>query len=219
MFQDREEAGRRLAERLKAYRGRPEALVLGVVPGGAIVGSAVAKELGLPLDALIVQKLRVPDDPEAAFGAVTEDGTVCIDEQAVRRRSIAPEAQERELRFQRNEAAWRRHLYRGGRPLPSLAGRAVLLIDEGAVTAAPLLAAADTVRMMSPSALVLGVPVLPLADAARLQERVDALEVLEAPKELAAVGSRYASYGAVPHGELVLLLSAGHRPRRATLTA
>src|SRR6185436_1483028 len=131
MLRDREAAGRQLAERLVAYRNDPQALILALPRGGVVLGFAMSRTLRLPLDLFLVRKLGAPGNPEYALGAVTETGTVRLNrhpDELSARLSLHEGYLDEVIRAEREEIARRQVLYRGGRALPDLAGRTVLLV-------------------------------------------------------------------------------------------
>ena len=141
IYRNRREAGRVLAGLLGAYRGREGVIVLGLARGGVPVAWEVAAALGAPLDAFIVRKLGAPGHEEFAVGALASGGRVVVNDDVVRALRVTPqqlrEAAEREGReLQRREAA-----YRGGRAPLELAGRTVILVDDGLATGASMFAA------------------------------------------------------------------------------
>ena len=149
MFEDRHDAGRKLAERLADYLGH-RAVVLGLPRGGIVVGYEVSLALGLPLDVLVTHKLRAPQEPELAIGAVAEDGSVEFDRQAIKLLAVPEAYLRKEIDIQLTEARRRVQLYRGGRPLPSFRGKEVLLIDDGVATGYTALAGLRAVRALEP---------------------------------------------------------------------
>ena len=143
-----------LAGLLGAYRGREGVIVLGLARGGVPVAWEVAASLGAPLDAFIVRKLGAPGHEEFAVGALASGGRVVVNDDVVRALRVTPqqlrEAAEREGReLQRREAA-----YRGGRAPLELAGRTVILVDDGLATGASMFAAVQALRDMSPAEIV-----------------------------------------------------------------
>ncbi len=223
MWQDRFEAGVRLAERLGACYEDPQGLILALPRGGVVVGYALSLALRLPLDVFIVRKLGAPGNPEFAIGAVTETGSVYMNPDApeVLRALSAPTGYlDQAIRVQREEIARRQALYRQGRPLPSLAGQTVLLVDDGIATGATFFAAVEALRQLGPARLLGAVPVGPPETLALLAPALDRLVVLETPAAFLAVGEHYRDFRQV-EDELVLrylAAAAALRGPRAPLT-
>lgn len=129
IFRDRQEAGRRLAPLLERFAGE-DAIVLGLPRGGVPVAYEVASALGLPLDVLIVRKIGAPFQPELGLGAVTEGGTSFVDDKMCAALGVAPEEIDAIAARETVEIARRVRRYRNGRPLPALAGKTVILVDD-----------------------------------------------------------------------------------------
>ncbi len=191
MFEDRHEAGRRLSKSLAPHIRRPGGIVLAVPKGGVPVGRALAWELGLPFDVLITSKLRCPSDPALAVGAAAETGTVFLNPAVPGPERLRPGQLHAELRRVHEEIMRGRRLYRGGRGLPCVRGRPTILVDDGAVTGATMIAAAKALRRLGASPLIIAVPAAPLAVAAALSSHADELAVVEAPEEFESLARHY----------------------------
>src|SRR5687767_3792747 len=140
MYHDRLDAGRRLARQLKD-RPLRDPLVLGIPRGGVVIGAVLARELNAELDVVLARKLRAPGMPELALGAVAEDGEVYLDPHYGAWIEQAREYLEAEAEFQRSEIARRKALFRGARPPAPVAGRSVLVTDDGIATGSTVIAA------------------------------------------------------------------------------
>jgi predicted phosphoribosyltransferase len=207
IFEDRREAGRRLAERLEQYRDRNDVLVLALPRGGVPVGFEVAHALRAPLDVLVVRKLGIPGREEFAMGAIASGGVRVVNQQAVSWFQIPVEvmnevAAREELELQRREV-----VYRGRRPRPSVRGRIVLLVDDGIATGASMRAAARAVAARHPARLVVAVPVAPASVYEDLESAADEVIALSTPPEFEAVGEWYASFPQVSDAEVNQLLA------------
>lgn len=200
-LRDRKEAGERLAQELEQYRGG-DAVVLGIPRGGVAVAHAVAKALGLPLDIVMVKKIGHPDNPEFAIGAVSPDA-VRLDP---RYDASAPwlKAEVERLRATMQERSRR---FRGDRPPVPLAGRTVILVDDGVATGHTLLATIDLLRKQGPASIVVAMPVVPPAFLAKGRSHADIFIHLLAPADFQAVGQVYADFGPVEDREVVRLLN------------
>jgi putative phosphoribosyl transferase len=207
-FRDRSDAGRMLAAALRAYRGHPDTVVLGLPRGGVVPAAEIAHALGLPLDVIVVRKLRAPGSPEHAIGAVAEDEEPWLAEQTMRRAGASREYLAQELARQRDEIVRRRRCFRGGRSL-SLPERAtVILVDDGAATGSTVVAAIRALRRHGIARLVLAIPVAPRHTAAALRGLVDELIVLATPRRLHSVGFFYDEFAAVADEDVIALLRA-----------
>ncbi|MGY1695830.1 MULTISPECIES: phosphoribosyltransferase [unclassified Geodermatophilus] len=205
-FTDRRDAGRQLAARLTdpgrdpAVPLGPDALVLGLPRGGVVVAAEVAAGLGAELDVVAVRKLGVPGRPELAMGAVAAvgDAVQSVGVEAVLARvDVDGDAAAEVRRAELAELARRREAYRADRPPPALAGRTVVLVDDGLATGATMRAALAAVRSAGPAAVVVAVPVGPPALCAELAAGTGADEVvcLVTPQPFGAVGRWYADFG------------------------
>ena len=206
MFSDRADAGRRLAVALKAYADVPGGLVVALPRGGVVTGIEVSRALRLPLDVFIVRKIGYPGNPECAMAALTETGLLFRTEEGRGMNAVHPGYLEECKTEQEMEIKRRVHLYRGGAPFPRLAGRTVLLVDDGLATGATFEAAALALRKLKPKRLVGAVPVSPPETAERVRALVDELVVLDVPADFMAVGQVYADFHQVDDAQVLSLL-------------
>jgi len=208
---DREEAGRRLAERLAKYRDdRPT--VVALPRGGVPVALEVARALDAPLDILIVRKIGAPGNPEYGLGAVAEDGTIVMDELRIREAGYSRADLDPVVAEELAEIGRRAAIYRAGRaPLP-LADRTVILIDDGVATGVTVRAAVSAVRRHHPRRIVLAFGVSPPETYATLRPLVDDLVVLLVPRMFFAVGEWYRDFHPVEDAEV--LRDLGRAPGR-----
>ncbi len=209
-FDDRVDAGRQLACRLRHLRGE-DVVVLGLPRGGVPVAFEVAKALGAPLDVILVRKLGVPFQPELAMGALGE-GEVLVLNDAVLRRAHLSAAELAELeRRAHSEIERRATRYRGDRPRQAPAGRTAVLVDDGIATGATARAACQVAKAQGAARVVLAVPVCAPDTAARLRAEVDQLVCVETPRWFSGVGQFYADFRQTSDEEVVdLLQRAAH---------
>src|SRR6202030_3948244 len=186
-FQDRAQAGRVLAERLRP-RVTGDVVVLGLPRGGVPVAFEVARALDAPLDVFVVRKLGVPGDEELAFGAVATGGTRVLNEQLIESLDIPPEWLEAIDAKERRELERRERAYRGERPPPDLAGRTVILVDDGLATGSTMLAAAEAVRVDEPAREVVAVPIAAPAVCWALRAVADEVVCVATPRPMHAGG-------------------------------
>lgn len=210
MFEDRAEAGRQLATKLEAYRNRAGAILLALPRGGVEVGLAVHFALKLPLDVLITRKLRAPENPEYALGALTETGYRYINPDAEPLVSgVSGQAYlERETAHQRQEIERRKGLYRDGGSLPPLLDRPVVVVDDGIATGSTVIAAVRGLRKLSPSEIVVAAPVASAQALDALGEEADRVVVVSIPERFFAVGEHYSWFPQVTDSEVVACLEA-----------
>jgi putative phosphoribosyl transferase len=193
LFENRAEAGKRLAAALQDLRG-PDTIVLAVPRGGVVVGYEVARALGAPLDVYIARKLSAPGNEELAIGAVASDGTLVLDPTLTRQLGVSQRYIQSEIERQRAEILRRLSLYRYHGPLPQLKGKTVLLVDDGVATGSTTLASLRAVRKQQPALLVLAVPVGPADVIERLKAEADRVVCLATPEPFWAVGSFFADW-------------------------
>lgn len=205
MFENRVEAGRRLASALEKYRGE-DVVVLAIPRGGVVVGFEIAQALRAPLDVIIPRKIGAPGQPELAIGAIAGDDVRVLDEQSIEYLGVSGAYIDAEVEQQRREIARRWQLYRGARPFPSVEGKTVLLVDDGIATGYTTVAAARLLRRHRPKKLVLAVPVAPPEGVKRLRLEVDELVVLETPEPFFSVGSWYYAFEQTTDEEVIDLL-------------
>jgi putative phosphoribosyl transferase len=207
-FHDRRDAGRRLAEHpgLAKYAGRDDAIVLALPRGGAPVAFEIAQALGLPLDVFVVRKLGVPGHEELAMGAIASGGTRVIDEGLVRRLELGEETIARVEAEQQRQLEERERLYReGGVPL-DVAGKTVLLVDDGLATGSSMRAAIQALRAKDPAAVIVAVPTAPRETCERLREDADEVICALTPDLFFAVGTWYEHFAQTGDDEVVELL-------------
>ena len=206
---DREEAGRLLAQRLGAYRDEPRALILALPRGGVAVGYTMSLALRLPLNVFITRKLGAPGNPEYAIGAVAETGAVFLNpdaQQVLAELAAPPGYLEEAIRVQREEIARRQALYRQGQPLPDVADRTILLVDDGIATGATFLASVEALKARGVGRLVAAIPVGPIETLRQVRDLVDEARVLMTPDPFYAVGNHYADFTQVEDAQVLRYL-------------
>ena len=209
LFQDRADAGRRLAARLEDLAFE-DPIVMGLPRGGVPVAYEVAHTLDAPLDVVIVRKLGVPIQPELAMGAIGEEGARVLNDDLVHSLGIGPEQLETILERERSEIERRQQLYRQGAPPLPVRGRTVILVDDGIATGSTATAAARVLRARGAGRVVLAVPVAPPKVEERFAAEVDECVCLEQPAAFFAVGAYYEQFGQTTDDEVVELLRRGH---------
>lgn len=213
-FLDRADAGRRLAATLARFRSG-NTLVLALPRGGVPVAFEVARTLGAELDVLIVRKIGAPGQPELGIGAVVdgESPQVVINRQLAALAGADDTYVEAETQRQLAEIARRKRAYRGDRPNPDVAGRTVILVDDGIATGGTMRAALRALRRKQPERLVMAVPVAAPDSIAELALECDEIVCLAQPFPFHAVGVHYADFQQTEDDEVVRLLAAARRGR------
>jgi putative phosphoribosyl transferase len=214
-FKDRAHAGKLLAQRLSAYANRADVLVLALPRGGVPVGFAVAQALGVELDVMLVRKLGMPGQEEYAMGAVGAGGVRVVQSGLVESGLVTQEQIEEASRRELAEIVRRDRLYRAGRPPPVLAGRCVILVDDGIATGATLRAAVEVARRSAAATLVVAVPVGAPDSVDALAPEVDELVCLAAPFQFHAVSQWYRHFDQTSDEEVQDLLALAWREQAA----
>ncbi len=209
IFRDRREAGRRLAQALAQYKETPRTQVLALPRGGVVVGSEISQALLLSLEVWITRKLGVPGNPELAMGALAETGYRHLNQDVLRQYGISNVQLDKEIRRQQEEIVRQITQYRQGKPLPSLAGQTVILVDDGLATGATFYASLAALRGLEVASLVAAVPVAPPHAREELQSRADQVVILECPARFYAIGQFYSNFSQIDDDEVITCLSRG----------
>ncbi len=207
MFTDRSDAGRQLARALRRFESA-KPLILALPRGGVVLGAEIARALHCNLDVLLVKKLRAPDNPELALGAVSEDGHTYINEDVRRVTGADADYLKGEINERLSEIAEQRRMYRAVKMRVPAAGRTTILVDDGLATGATIMAAVQATALEHPQKLVVAVPVSS-PDAARAVERmepVDEFVCLATPDWFGGVGQFYEDFAQVSDKQVAEIL-------------
>jgi len=206
-YQDRAEAGKRLAEQLTAYANRPEVAVLALPRGGVPVAFAVAQVLNAPFDVFLVRKLGVPGHEELAMGAIAAVGVRVLNEEVVRLLHI-PEAVIGTVAAQeQHELERRARHYRDGRPALDIRGRTIILVDDGLATGATMRAAVAALRQQQPAHIVIAVPVAARSTCEAFRVEGEDIVCGAMPEPFYAVGLWYEDFSQTSDAEVRDLLT------------
>ena len=212
VFENRADAGRKLASQLGAYANRKDVIVLGIPRGGVPVAFEVAVSLNAPLDVFVSRKLGVPGQEELAFGAIASGGVRILDTEIVEAVGISGAEIERITASVKMELARRERRYRGDRPSLKVEGSTVILVDDGIATGSSMLAAITALHQMKPARLVVAVPVAPVSTCHRLKREVDQLLCVYMPETFFAIGQFYDDFSQVTDQEVIDLLHRAEQP-------
>jgi putative phosphoribosyl transferase len=205
-FADRSDAGHWLARALAFYRHAPNAIVIGLPRGGVITAAAVAEDLDLPLDVLVVRKLGVPGHAELAMGAIGPGDIRFLNHDVVWAYRINPAEIEAATARERVELEHRQHVYRGNDGPLDLRRRTVIVVDDGLATGSTMTTAIGVIRQKNPERIVLAVPIAPVETCEHLRPLVDELVYLETPEPFQSVGYWYVDFGEVNDEEVTRAL-------------
>ncbi len=212
VFRDRCEAGQLLARALGTYARRDDVVVLGLPRGGVPVAAEVARILQAPLDALVVRKLGAPGQEELAIGAIGEGGIRVLNERLIRDLGLGPATIDRIAAREEHELGRRVAAYRRGHEALEVAGKTVIVVDDGVATGATMRAGLQTLRALGAARLIAAAPLGAADSVALLEDAADEVVVLEKPSWFSAVGQWYEDFGQTTDDEVhTLLVRHGRR--------
>jgi putative phosphoribosyl transferase len=212
-FRNRTEAGQLLAEQLRHYEKRADAIVLALPRGGVPVGFEIATILALPLDVFVVRKLGVPGQRELAMGAIASGGVRVLNEDVLRAMPYAAARVAQVTAEEAREVERRERDYRQGRFAPDLGEHHVILVDDGLATGATMLAAIAALRQKDPAKIAVAVPVCPPETLDEVERAADETVILFAPEWFRGVGQFYEDFAQVSDATVRdLLTRAVKRP-------
>ncbi len=204
-FKDRVEAGRRLADALRKYKGE-DAVIYALPRGGVVLGYEIAKDLGVPLDLVITRKIGYPGNEECAVCAVAEDGHMICDPSAeplLDKEWLRQQAEKEML-----EARRRREVYLKDRKPISADGKVAIIVDDGIATGLTILLAISEILHQNPKKVIVAVPVASKDASERIREEADELVALVVPAYFHAVGAYYTSFPQLEDDEVIRLMEA-----------
>jgi len=210
VFKDRREAGQKLAQELEG-KNYDSPVVIGIPRGGVPLAEEVAETLHAPLDIIVPRKIGAPGNPEYAVGAVTEDGTVVRNEEAVQRTGADQDYLERAAEQELKEVKRRLRKYRGDRQPVDIEGKTTILVDDGVATGTTLKAAIKSAKKRNPANIVVAVPVGAESSIQDIKQEVDEVICLETPGLFGAVGQYYRSFPQTPDEEVVEAMKNAER--------
>ena len=206
LFEDRFDAGRFLASKLRRFANRPDTIVLALPRGGVPVGFEVAKALNVPLDVFVVRKLGVPGYEELAMGAIASGGIRVLNEDVVRSAGIPHKVIDAVAAEEERELQRRERDYRDGRPPVAVEGRTVILVDDGLATGSSMRVAVLALKRKRPAQIVVAVPVGAPATCAEFESEVDQAICAITPEPFLSVGQWYEDFSQTSDEEVRDLL-------------
>lgn len=205
-FQDRAEAGRRLAEKLGRHAGRPDVIVLALPRGGVPVAYEVAMALNAPLDVYLVRKLGVPGHEELALGAIATGGVRVLVPEVIQEAGVPDHVVERVTQQEQRELERRERAFRGEKPPPAVGGKTVILVDDGLATGATMRAAIEALKQQRPAKIVVAVPTAAPQTCESMRLEVDEVVCAITPEPFYAVGLWYDDFAQTTDDEVRGLL-------------
>jgi putative phosphoribosyl transferase len=205
-FRDRAQAGQLLSQKLRTYADRPDVIVLGLPRGGVAVAREVARSLRAPLDVFLVRKLGAPGQEELAMGAIATGGVRVLNDDVVRALRISPSVIDSVTAREARELMRRERLYRAGRSALQLAGRTVILVDDGLATGSTMRAAVAALHQAKPARIVAAIPIAAAPTCQELAAEVDQVVCLHTPEPFYSVGFWYEDFSQATDAEIRDLL-------------
>jgi putative phosphoribosyl transferase len=205
-FNNRSEAGRQLAALLREFKSREDVVVLGLPRGGVVTAFEIAQELDLPLDIVVPRKIGAPGQEELAVGALTEDGSMVLNESLMRDLGITMVDIADTIAIEKKEAERRLKLYRGDRPPLDLINTTAILVDDGIATGATMRAAIKSARQHGAKKIVVAVPMSPTNTIEQIGREVDQVVCLLVTDMFWAIGQFYKTFEQVSDDEVIGLL-------------
>jgi putative phosphoribosyl transferase len=215
-FENREHAGRLLAQRLHGYANQANVLVLALPRGGAPVGFVIARELHLPLDIFLVRKLGVPGHEEYAMGAIASGADPIVHAEVVKQLNIPKASVDAVIKQKINELAERESLYSKHRHSVQIAGKTLILVDDGLATGSTMQAALQALRQMKPASIIVAIPVGSIEALSLIENQADEVICLLTPEPFYSVGSWYENFSQTPDAEVISLLDEAARLYKQT---
>ena len=206
-FQDRRDAGRVLAERLREFANDRNVLVLALPRGGVPVAYEIAHSLNVPLDVFIVRKLGVPGYEELAMGAIASGGVRVLNEEVVERLGVSPYQIDKAVEREQQEIERRELEYRGDLPPINVRGKDVILVDDGLATGATMRAAVEALAESGASQIIVAVPVGSIEAVERIRREADDVVCPMQPEDFQAVGQFYDDFAQTSDEEVRELLA------------
>lgn len=207
LFNDRVDAGRKLAKELSEYAKRSDVIILAIPRGGVPVAFEVAKELNVKMDVCVVRKLGIPGEEEIAMGAIASDNIIVLNDDIVRSHQITKQVIDTAVNKERIELERRERIYRGNRPKPNITGLTVILIDDGVATGATMRAAVSAVETEKPAKIVIAVPTGIQATCSSFEGNVNEVIICAStPEPFFGIGAWYEDFSQTTDEEVCELM-------------
>ena len=211
-FEDRKDAGKQLAEKLHAYTGREDVIVIALPRGGVVTGFEVAQALKVPLDCVMPRKIGAPGRQELAVGAITQKGEPLFNDEVMEKLSLSPDDVWHVVEQEKKEAQRRLRVYRGDRDAVNLSGKTVIVVDDGMATGSTMRAALVTIKHHNPEKIIVAVPVAPRDVLNEIKKEVGEVVCLHVPTYFGGIGAFYRSFEQVDDEAVVALVQRAQVP-------
>lgn len=211
LFYDRKEAGRILAEKLSAYKEKPDVLVLGLARGGVVVAYEVAKELNLPLNVVTPRKIGAPGNPELALGSIMENGEGVFNHSIIQILGVSQNYIDQEVEKEKARAQQRLALYRQYAPLPEIKNKTILLVDDGIATGSTMLASVKGMRQAGAKQVIVVAPVSSIEAYQHLEKAADEVVCPHVREDFFGVGQYYGMFAQTDDQEVIELLKEANK--------
>jgi putative phosphoribosyl transferase len=205
-FRNRQEAGELLAEKLAPYAGQSDIIVLALPRGGVPVGVEVARKLQVPFDLFVVRKLGLPQHPELAMGAIATGGVRVLNSDVVDTLRVSDDVIDAVATKELQELKRRERSYRGDLPPPNVAGKTVIIVDDGIATGSTMMAAISALRQLDAGRVVVATPTVARATYLYLRESADDVVAVIVPDTFYGVGQWYEDFAQTSDEEVHRLL-------------
>ncbi len=206
IFQDRTQAGSKLAEKLKPYQNSPDAIIIGLPRGGVVVAYQIAQELNLPLDIIVTRKIGAPGFEELAIGAITEEGKAVLDYKIIKTMEVEGDYIKSEIEKEKKEAQRRLKTYRGNRPPLDLKNKIAIIVDDGIATGATIKAAIKSATGKGAKQVIVAVPVAPRDVIDSLKKETYKIICLEKPPTFYGISMFYKEFAQTEDKEVIQLM-------------
>jgi len=207
MFQNRAQAGKKLASKLLSYKATKNLIVLAIPRGGVVVGKILSQALDCPLEVIVTKKIGAPGNPELAIGAVGVVGKPVIDEELAERVGADENYLKSKILNLKSEIKRREKIFRRDKLPLNLKDKTVILTDDGVATGATMMAAIEITRQQNPKKIIVAVPVIAKDTLEKIEKLADEVVYLDAPEMFFAVGQFYQDFSQITDEEVRKILS------------
>ena len=206
MFKNRHDAGERLANKLKKYKGRKDVVVLALPRGGIVIGYEIAKKLNVKLDILLVQKIGAPSNPELGIGALSEGKVSYLEKNIIKHLGLKKQDVKKTKEIAHFKLKTRILKYRINRLLPSLKGKIIILVDDGLATGVTAQAAIKFIKKHNPKKIIFASPVCSYKSLEEIKKKVDETVPLLSTYDLFSIGYYYNDFNQVTDEQVLDML-------------